>query len=123
MPNEQMTLGEGVTEPQPITLLSIDRQTSEATPIDLTGATLLEMRVRSSVEDSTPFGYDTTNDPSNLAFPVDRTTGIVTFTPTGTEFSFEDLFYECYFMLTDASGAEIRIPSDGFIAIEVIEAF
>ncbi len=124
MSNEQLTLGEGVTEPQDILLVSVDRETNEATTIDLTGATLLEMRIRPKdrvVADS--FGYDTTNDPTRLVFPADRTTGIVTFTPLGTEFDADEHFYEFYFMLTDAATAKIRIPSDGLVPIEILSAF
>ena len=124
MSNEQLTLGEGVTEPQDIVLQSIDRETNIDTVIDLTGATLLTMKIRPKDQVTVDvITYDTTADPLRLKFPTVRTTGIVTFTPLGTEFDFAEHFYEFYFMLTDAGGSVIRIPSDGVIPIEILDAF
>lgn len=121
MANQQITLGEGVTEPIPITLLSIDRQTDEGTAVDLTGATLLDMRIQSS-DKGTAIDYNTTDDPSRIEF-TDVPNGIITFTPLGTEFDANENWYETYFMITDAAGSLIRFPSDGVIPIEVLEAF
>jgi len=121
MANEQITIGEGVTEPIPITLLSIDRQTDDGTAVDLTGATLCAMQIR-SVDQGTAFDYDTTTDPLRLEF-TDKVNGIITFTPLGTEFLFSENWYETYFMITDVDGSLIRFPSDGVVPIEVLEAF
>lgn len=121
MANEQITIGEGVTEPIPITLLSIDRLTDDGTDIDLTGATLCDMRIQTA-DESDQFNYDTTSDPTRLEF-TDKPNGIITFTPLGTEFIATEKWYECYFMVTDAGGSLIRFPSDGVVPIEVIKSF
>lgn len=122
MNNEQLIIGEGVTESIPIALVSVDRQTGVETVINLTGATLLTLNIRSE-DEVTIIRYNTTTDPNNISFPVDRTTGIVTFTPLGTEFVYTDRFYYAYFMLTDSTGELIRIPTEGFFQIVVLEAF
>lgn len=121
MANEQITIGEGVTEPIPITLLSVDRETDEGTALDLTGATLLDMRIQTSDKD-TQFDYNSVDDPSQIEITTEED-GLITFTPLGTEFLASELWYECYFTITDAAGSLIRFPNDGIIPIEVLEAF
>lgn len=124
MANQQLTIGEGVTEPVPIVLLSIDRDTGEGSAVDLTGATLVDMRIRSALDGTAvvPFSYDSTADPTRLVL-TDLSNGLITFNPLGTEFSFSEGWYECYFIVTDASGFKIRFPNDGVVPIEIVQAF
>jgi hypothetical protein len=121
MPNEQITLGEGVTEPIPIQMVSVNRKTSEETILSLVGASLVDMRIQTADKED-QFNYTTTNDPTVLAI-TDDVNGIVTFSPLGTEFDATEKWYECYFDVTDAGDYIVRIPSDGVIPIEIIPAF
>ena len=121
MATAQKIIGEGVTDPLYFTLLDIEAGTRDGTVVDLTGVTLVDMRIRS--EDETELlNYDTTNDPARLEIS-DVTGGVVKFTPLGTEFSFEERWYNCFFHVTDASGAVIRFPSEGFFQLEIVEYF
>ena len=122
MATAQKIIGEGVTDPIYFTLLDIDEDTRDGrTAVDLTGVTLVDMRIRS--EDETQlFNYDTTNDPARLSIS-DITGGIVKFTPLGTEFDFAEKWYNAFFHVTDASGAVIRFPSEGYFQLETVEYF
>lgn len=121
MATAQMVIGEGVTDPIFFTLLDIDDDNRDGTVVDLTGVTLVDMRIRS--EDETElFNYDTTADPPRLEIS-DITGGVVKFTPLGTEFDFEEKWYNAFFHVTDAAGAVIRFPSEGLFQIEIVEHF
>ncbi len=115
----QYTIGEGVTDPISIQLLSIDPDTDEGTPVDLTGVTLVDLQIRSEDRGET-FNY--TDAGSNLAI-TDAVNGLVQFSPTGTEFDASEEWYNGYFMVTDAAGKNVRFPSDGVFQIVVVDAF
>lgn len=121
MATAQIILGENVTDPVSFTLLNIDPDDRDGTAVDLTGVTLVDMRLQSEDETVT-FNYDTVNDPSRLAI-TDAVNGVVGFTPLGTEFDEAEKWYKAFFMVTDASGAVIRFPSEGIFQIEVIKYF
>lgn len=121
MATAQKIIGEGVTDPIFFELLDIDEDTRDGTAVDLTGVTLVDMRIRSEDETQT-FNYDTVNDPARLSIS-DIVGGIVKFTPLGTEFDFDEKWYNAFFHATDASGAVIRFPSEGYLELEIVEYF
>ena len=115
----QYTIGEGVTDPIIFQLLSIDPDTDDGTPVDLTGVTLVDMRIISE-DQGTSFNY--LDSGAQLAI-TDVPTGQVTFTPVGTEFLASEDWYNAHFLVTDAAAAVVRFPSDGSFQIEVIAAY
>lgn len=119
MAQAQYIIGEGVTDPVVFTLLDIDPDTDEGTAVDLSGVTLIDMRIRTR-DEGTSFNYDT--DGAYLAI-TDETEGEVTFYPLGTEFDYDEKWYNAYFMVTDASGKKTRFPSSGVVQIVVVEGF
>lgn len=100
---------EGVTDPVDIQCLSIDPDTEVATPVDLTGVSLIVLWLESQDKG------DKQNYPdsgSKLEI-TDRTNGIVRFSPDGTELKAVESVYYGYLRATDAASKIVDFPSDG----------
>lgn len=113
------TIREGVTDPVVFELQSLDIDSEDATAVDLTGVTLVDVRFRTK-DKSTPINFD---DGGAQVAITDAVNGKVTFTPGAADFDSSEQWYEGFIRVTDAGSNIIDFPSDGHFEWVVLEAF
>lgn len=116
---ETFTIREGITDPIVFGLQEIDPDTGEASAVDLTGVTEVELRLQPKAGGSA-LSFATAGGQISV---TDASGGEVTFVPAADDLDDAARGYDGYIKITDAAGTVISFPSGDNFVLKVIKGF